>query len=108
MNFRPTTAQFKKDAKCLNRVLFSNSLNFKNLILEIDTDLRAEWGYCVPEGDSIILGIASEFPDEYVYQETLKHELIHVFQIQKLHCEPNHGSTFHKKAKEIGLDNTVL
>lgn len=108
MKFRPTVAQFKQDAVHINRVLFSKSLNFKNIILEIDDDLRVEWGYCVPEGHKIILGIASNFPNELIYQETLKHELIHVFQIQKLHSEPDHGPTFRKMAKEVGLDNSIL
>lgn len=104
MNFRLTLAQLKKDVRCINRTVFENKLNLKSVILEIDYDLRAEWGYCVPEEEDVIyLGVAGNFPSMDFYHDILVHELIHLYQFQILEVEPDHGATFRRTAKQFGI-----
>lgn len=105
MEFRPTLAQLKKDVRCINRTVFKNELNLKEVVLEIDYDLRAEWGYCVPgeepgfNTDVVYIGVADKFPDRMTYDVVLTHEMIHLYQLQILKIQPTHGASFKKLAK---------
>ena len=83
-------------ADIYNANFFSNMLDLWTVDLQIE-ELDTEVGYCIPEdGGTITLGIANEFDSYAVFESTLVHELVHVWQIQCMDEQPNHGWSFDK------------
>lgn len=79
---------------------------------EFDIDfLDTEWGFCVREDGIYIIGLTNEFEDEQQFISTLFHEMVHLYQYQKLKREPDHAHTFFAWAffaRKTGLDFSII
>jgi len=94
--------------KRINSLLFDDALNLKQVDIVIEK-LDTEWGYCLQEIDDPfpIIGLSDRFPTATDCATTIAHELVHLYQIQILDKEPDHGRSFtkfKKVAKEVGYE----
>lgn len=67
-------------------------------VWDID-DLDTELGYCIKEDYWYVIGLITAYPSRQVYEDTMCHEMAHLYQYQILKIKPNHGKTF----KEIAV-----
>lgn len=102
--YKVTEARIARNFKVINDQVFGGLLELSD-IDEIDIDfLDTEWGYCVDEGNEIILGMTNEFPSVRDFLNTLCHEMIHLYQIMNDEIV-DHGETFEsfaQWAKKLG------
>lgn len=94
--------------KRINSLLFDDALNLKQVDIVIEK-LDTEWGYCLQEMEDLfpVIGISDRFPTATDCATTLAHEMVHLYQIQILNREPDHGKTFTKfksSAKDAGYE----
>jgi len=91
-----------RDFNVINREVFDNILDF-SVIDYVDIDfLDTELGYCIDEGNEIILGLTDEFDSRDDFLNTLCHEMIHLYQILN-DLGVNHGNQFKSMAKHSAL-----
>lgn len=78
-----------------NEFIKFNDMFFEGILevddLEVD-QLDTEWGFCVDD-EEWVLGVTDVFPTKKAFQETLLHELVHLYQINA-GLEVNHGEVF--------------
>ena len=64
----------------INDRVFDGELPLELIDIDIDF-LDTEWGFCVDEGDRIILGLTNEFRSRKQMIAIIVHEMIHAMQI---------------------------
>ena len=78
MMYKVTDTKLAAEFVAMNKRFFDGILEVD--ALEVD-DLDTEWGFCVDDDDEWVLGVTREFPSKKAFQETLLHEMAHLFQI---------------------------
>lgn len=91
--FVVTEKILEKEFSKMNELFFDGALEVD--ILEVDDHLDTEWGFCVDDNEEWVLGVTSEFPTKKSFQETLLHEMAHLYQLNA-DLEVNHGETFQR------------
>lgn len=90
--------------RILNDRYFCNTL----IVDEFDIDeMDTELGFCIEESGKYVIGLTVEFECPQQFISTVFHEMVHLYQYQKLAQEPNHGPTFlvwEPIARTTGLD----
>jgi hypothetical protein len=96
----------EKSFNKINGVVFDDLLDLRDLdAIDIDF-LDTEWGYCIEEDGEIILGVTDKFPSKKAFEDTLCHEMIHLYQIIS-DLKVDHGKvfkSFEKRANRLGFD----
>lgn len=65
-----------------------------------DGGIQLAEGYCDQEEDGhTVIALNDLFVDEMAYQDTLCHEMVHLWQIQVLGHEPDHEESFKRWIK---------
>jgi hypothetical protein len=104
--FAVTHKNLEKSFNKINGVVFDGLLDLRDLD-EIDIDfLDTEWGYCIEEDGEIVLGVTDEFPSKKEFEDTLCHEMIHLYQIIS-DLKVDHGKvfkSFEKHANNLGFN----
>jgi hypothetical protein len=90
MTYTVTDTKLATEFKTMNSRFFGSFLELD--ALEID-DLDTEWGFCVDDDDEWVLGVTREFPTKKAFQETLLHEMAHLFQLNA-DMPVDHNETF--------------
>ena len=90
MTYTVTDTKLATEFKTMNSRFFGSFLELD--ALEID-DLDTEWGFCVDDDDEWVLGVTREFPIKKAFQETLLHEMAHLFQLNA-DMPVDHNETF--------------
>lgn len=90
--------------RILNERYFCGVLRLDEFdVEEMDTEL----GFCIEEGGRYIIGLTEWFDCEQQFISTLFHEMVHLYQYQKLGRIPDHDYTFfawEAIARITGLD----
>lgn len=104
--FKVTIDTVEKTFDQINKKVFDGILSFYDLdVVDIDY-LDTEWGFCIEEDGEIVLGLTDEFRSKKDFQNTLCHEMIHLWQIMN-GFKVNHGKRFEdmcERSKTYGYD----
>lgn len=105
--FSVTRKELDKSFNRIRALVFDNLIDLSDLD-DVDIDfLDTEWGYCVEENDEIILGVTDEFSSKKAFENTLCHEMIHLYQIVS-NSPVNHGKTFKSFEKRARLAGVMV
>lgn len=99
---RLTTTQLRTWFKEYNKKYFNNILNTPTFVI---SKTRRALGDFNPLNGNPRIRVSSYYQrDEKSYQQTLIHEMIHLWQWQTKTADRQHGYDFKRKAKEINRD----
>ena len=91
--FTVTHKKIEKSFAKINNLIFAGALEISD-IDEIDIDfLDTEYGFCIEENGKIVLGLTDVFDSAKSFENTLCHEMIHLFQIMS-DIKVDHGKSF--------------
>jgi predicted metal-dependent hydrolase len=72
-------------------------------VLEVESDLDTEVGYCTDDDNVVVLGVADNLLNRYQFDCVVLHEMTHLWQMQN-HERVGHNRSFNTFKKTVKKD----